>query len=316
MMKLLNLLIVKEGHKGANKMLVTTKCILEKAKQHGFGVAAPNVVSLETVEAVFEAAEESNAPIIIDVAEVHGVEKLGNVVKYYAQKYPEVPVALNLDHGSSFDIAIKAIQEGYTSIMVDRSTLSFEDNISEVKEIVKIAHAVGVSVEAELGHVGQGFEYEKTRNEGLTDPDEASEYVERTGVDMLAVAIGTSHGAYRGVPHIDFGLLEQIVMKVDIPLVLHGGSGTGDQNLRKAVNKGIQKVNLLTDLSNAALEAIKKLITAHGGEAMQESFETGKLIKGPVDLFAVQQSAKEAYKAMLKHYIRLFNSDGRAVFFQ
>ncbi|ADL08605.1 class II fructose-bisphosphate aldolase [Thermosediminibacter oceani] len=293
-------------------MLVSTKVILEKAKQYGFGVAAPNVINMETVEAAFEAASELNAPIIIDVAEPHGVEKLGPIVKYYAEKFSHVIASLHLDHGTSFEIAIKAIKEGYTSIMVDRSTLPFEENVAQVKEIVKIAHAAGVSVEAELGHVGQGYEYEKTRDEGLTKVDEAVEYVKQTGVDMLAVAIGTSHGTYRGLPRIDFELLEKISSAVDVPLVIHGGSGTGDENLKKAVKMGIQKVNLFTDLSNAGLNAMYEYIKNGDIAAEEEDFETGKVVKVPPNLFNAFRSAKEGYKRMLKHYMCLFESDDKA----
>ena len=135
--------------------------------------------------------------------------------------------------------------------MVDRSTLSFEDNVAQVADVVRIAHAVGVSVEAELGHVGQGVEYEATRDAGLTHPEEAAEFVERTGVDCLAVAVGTSHGVYKGTPHLEFDLLSTLASDLEIPLVLHGGSGTGDENLRRAVKTGIQKVNLYTDLGEA-----------------------------------------------------------------
>lgn len=281
-------------------MLVTTKFILDKARNYGFGVAAPNVLNMETTEAVFEAAAELDAPIIIDVAEIHGPEKLGEMVKYFSKKYPDVIAALNLDHSLSFDIAIKAIKQGYTSIMIDRSTLPFEENVAQVQEIVKIAHAVGVSVEAELGHVGQGDEYEKTRDAGLTSPEEAVEYVKRTGVDILAVAVGTSHGIYKGIPHIDFKLLEEISNTVDVPLVLHGGSGTGDENLKKAVKKGIQKINLLTDLSNGALKAVNR-------EMKQDMTE---------DFIAIQKAIKKGYNEVLKYYIKLFGSDGKAKFFK
>lgn len=136
--------------------------------------------------------------------------------------------------------------------------------------------------------------------QGLTDPEEAVEYVKRTGVDMLAVAVGTSHGTYKGVPHIDFKLLEEIRNKVDVPLVLHGGSGTGDENLKKAVKKGIQKINLLTDLSNGALKAVNR-------EIKQEM---------AVDLITIQKAVKKGYNEVLKYYIKLFGSDGKAKFFK
>ena len=151
-----------------------------------------------------------------------------------------VPVAINLDHGATYEDAIDAIAAGFTSIMVDRSSLPYEENVAQVKELVKVAHATGVSVEAELGHVGQGDNYAVDGKQALTDPAEAKKYIEETGIDMLAVAVGTAHGEYIGTPHIDFDRLAAIKEAVgqDFPLVLHGGSGSGDENLAKACTMG------------------------------------------------------------------------------
>jgi len=291
-------------------MLVSMKKLLDDAKAGGYGVAAPNVFNLETVRACFEAADELKAPIIIDGAESMGLENIAFITKHYAGLYPQVEAALNLDHGRNFPAAIRAIRCGYTSVMVDRSTLPFEENIKEVREIVKICHAIDVSVEAELGHVGMGEEYETTRNAGLTKPEQAAEFVERTGIDMLAVAIGTSHGTYKGTPYLDFPLLEEIKKVVSIPLVLHGGSGTGDENLQKAVRMGIQKVNLFTDLSNAGLAATGEVV--HNGNRIETvSFETGEKTSSPVDLRVLTNIGADGYKAKLKHYMKLFGSEGR-----
>ncbi len=292
-------------------MLVSMKTILDKAKEQNYGVAAPNVFNMETIKMAFEAARELKSPIIIDVAEVHGVESCAAITKYYAGLYPDVTVALNLDHGRSFEVAVKAIRHGFTSVMVDRSSLPFEENVAQVKEIVKIAHTVGVSVEAELGHVGQGYEYEQTRDAGLTKPDEAQEFVKQTGLDMLAVAIGTSHGTYKGTPHLDFDLLKKIIELVDVPLVLHGGSGTGDENLKKAVQMGIQKVNLFTDLSNAALESMNYFLQNDGNLDKTLNFESGKVEKIDVDMFNAYRVGAEGYKQKLMHYMRLFGSEGK-----
>ena len=143
--------------------------------------------------------------------------------------------------------------------MVDRSSLPYEDNVAQVKELVKVAHATGVSVEAELGHVGQGDNYAVDGKQMLTDPQEAKKYIEETGIDMLAVAVGTAHGEYVGTPHIDFDRLEEIKKVTGHPLVLHGGSGSGDENLAKACTLGINKVNIYTDLAKAAVKKVKEM---------------------------------------------------------
>lgn len=277
-------------------MMVPMKDILVKAKKENYGVAAPNVFNKESVQAVFEAAHELHAPVIVALHRIMDIETTAHIVRFYEKKYPDVVFALNLDHGESFDEIILGLRNGTSAVMCDRSVLPFEENIKEVQEIVKIAHAVGVSVEAELGHVGQGYEYESTRESGLTRPDEAKEYVERTGVDCLAVSVGTSHGVYKGEPHLEFELLKTLSKEVDVPLVLHGGSGTGDDNLAKAVKCGIQKVNLFTDLNVAA------------SNAMHEAYE-----KDPsLGLLQLGEFAKNGYKEKLMHYMKLFDSEGRA----
>lgn len=291
-------------------MLIHMGKLLQDAKKKGYGVAAPNVWSLNTARVVFEAAEELSAPVIFDVAGVHKLEESADAVKFYEKKFPNVVAALNLDHGGDFEEIITAIRLGYSSVMVDRSTLSFEENVREVSEIVKIAHAVGVSVEAELGHVGQGFEYEATRDAGLTRKEEAVEFVKRTGVDCLAVSVGTSHGTYTGTPKLEFELLKELSELVDVPLVLHGGSGTGDDNLKKAVETGIQKVNLCTDLSNAGLEELKKYL-AIDYDSMKKSGDLGEFGNPSAHMFDMSNAVAEGYKEKLKHYIKLFGGEGR-----
>lgn len=241
-------------------MIISMGEMLNRAKKEGYGVAAPNVFNRETIEASFLAARKLKAPVILDVASVHGIYECADLARFYAARYPEVPAAVNLDHGGPYEDIMKAIHAGFSSVMIDRSTLTYEENVREVKEIVKAAHAVGVSVEAELGHVGQGDEYEQTRDQGLTKLSEAQSYVKETGIDCLAVAVGTSHGVYKGTPHLEFELLSTLSKEIAIPLVLHGGSGTGDENLAKAVKTGIQKVNLNTDLSEAGKNALRKAL--------------------------------------------------------
>ena len=181
---------------------------------------------------------------------------------------------------------------GFTSIMVDRSELPYEDNVAQVSELSKIAHAVGVSVESELGHVGQGSQYAIDRDAALTDPTQAKDFVQRTGVDCLAVAIGTAHGVYTGTPYLDFPLLHKIYREVSVPLVLHGGSGTGDENLAKATREGISKVNLATDLYLGAMHF------CHDQGCSQQR--------------KIYDFLKKGYKDKLIHYMKLFDQCNRA----
>ncbi|MFD1485908.1 ketose-bisphosphate aldolase [Lacticaseibacillus baoqingensis] len=290
-------------------MLMPMRDLLQNAKQGHYGVAAPNVWNRETIEAAFMAADELHAPIILDVGGVHGVYECYDIARFYELRYPQVPFALNLDHGGPYEVVISAIRAGFSSVMIDRSEASFEDNVRETAEIVKIAHACGVSVEAELGHVGQGTEYATTREAGLTHLDEAQEYVERTGIDCLAVSIGTSHGVYKGKPKLEFPLLDTLAEQIDLPLVLHGGSSTGDDNLHNAVVHGIQKVNLNTDLVIAGQEAMKKAydndlqieVPAGNGEFFTKRMNMQQLIAIGAD----------GWKAKLVHYMKLFMSNNQ-----
>ncbi len=291
-------------------MIINMGTLLGKAKKEHYGVAAPNVWSFNTVKAAYEAARELKAPVILDAAGVHKLEETCDAVRFYEKKFPEVTAALNLDHGGAYEEVIRAVRLGFSSVMVDRSELPFEENVREVTEIVKIAHALNVSVEAELGHVGQGCEYEQTREAGLTNKDEAVEYVRRTGADCLAVSVGTSHGPYKGTPKLDFELLAALDKLVEIPLVLHGGSGTGDENLAKAVQTGIQKVNLCTDLSTAGLEAMKAYLGVDY-DSMAKKNELGEFGNPSANMWDGDIAAAAGYKQKLMHYMKLFGSAGR-----
>ncbi|BBB48017.1 fructose-bisphosphate aldolase, class II [Pelolinea submarina] len=190
-----------------------------------------------------------------------------------------------------------AIRAGFTSVMVDRSKLPYEENVAQVKEVVRMAHAVGVSAEAELGHVGIGSNYAVDGVSNFTDPELAKKFVEETQIDALAVAIGTAHGLYKGEPKLQFDLLEQIVNSVDIPLVLHGGSGTGDENLARACRSGINKVNLSTDMKYAALQNLKKVYPIGEGEE---------------NIFGFWRLLQEGFKDALRHYVKVCGSEGKA----
>ncbi len=277
-------------------MLVTMKEILDRAKKDNYGVTAPNVQSEDTVRAVIKVAEKCNSPMIIDVnAFIHpDLPWFVHMIRDLVEKSP-VPFAINLDHGKSYEDIMLGINSGFTSIMVDRSSLSYEDNIAQTKETVKMCRPLNISVEAELGHVGQSEDYSSDVSDHFTKPEEVKKFVEETGIDCLAVAIGTAHGRYHGTPHIDFDLLKQITDVVDIPLVLHGGSGTGDENLRKAVKNGIQKVNLATELVVAGKEELETFI-------QDKNFDKWQLIPSFI----------KGYSDRLEHYVNLFDQENRA----
>ena len=278
-------------------MLVTMAEIMNRARAEGYGVTAPNVQSEDTVRAVIKVAEDLNAPMIIDVnAFIHPDPPwFIQMIRELSELSP-VPIAINLDHGKTYEDVILGIRSGCTSVMVDRSSLSYEENLEQTKEIVKIAKALGISVEAELGHVGMGANYEVDGVSNLTEPDQAAKFIQETGVDCLAVAIGTAHGRYKGTPHIDFERLAQIVEACgDTPLVLHGGSGTGDENLARAVRSGIQKVNLATELVVA------------GKEELVEFFKDPNF-----DKWKLMPTFIKGYSDRLAHYVKLFGQDGKA----
>lgn len=281
-------------------MLVKMGVLLEDAREKGYAVAAPGVHDMQSTEAAFQAAKELRAPIILDVSEHNDMEALADMARFYARRYLEVPAALNLDHGGSFEATVKAVRLGFTSVMIDCSTKPFDENVRMTSEVVKMAHAVDVSVEAELGHVGMGSRYEVDRDAALTVPEEAVEFVKQTAVDCLAVAVGTAHGMYSGTPKLDFKRLAALREVVPVPLVLHGGSSTGDENLARAVKTGICKVNLWSDLMIA------------GTNGMEEFLESGE-VKGLgfKPMSRVYAAGVEAYKEAIKHYIKVFDSAGR-----
>lgn len=288
-------------------MILPMHTLLEDAKKRGYGIAAPNVFNRETIEAAYQAATELRAPVILDVHGVHGVYECAEIARFFDKRYPQVPTALNLDHGGAYELIISAIHAGFSSVMVDRSTCPYGQNAAEVREIVRIAHAVGISVEAELGHVGQGDEYDQTRDAGLTRPEEAVRYIEETGADCLAVAVGTSHGMYKGTPKIDFDLLDVLTREVPVPLVLHGGSGTGDDNLQNAIRHGIQKINLNTDLNEGGLARVKAAcaedfrIPAPG--KVKDEMSTRRM-----NFQQLIMCGAEGWKESLKYYMELFGS--------
>lgn len=237
---------------------VTMKEIVDRAYKEHFGVPAVSGFDELSVRAAIEAAEETNSPLIMISGNrsTHDAVFFGNMVAEIANK-ASVPVAACLDHSPSFEDAILGLRGGYSAIMIDRSSLPYEENMTQVKELTRIAHAIGVTVEAELGHVGSGSNYEVDGSSALTVPAEAKKFIEETGIDCLAVAVGTAHGAYKGTPVIRFDLLKEIDAACKTPLVLHGGSGSGDENINTACTLGITKVNIANDLFRAAINAVE-----------------------------------------------------------
>ena len=244
--------------------LVTTKQLLLDAQKGGYAVGAFNVENMEMVQAVVAAAEELRSPVIMQTTP--STVKYANLNYFYenvkvAAQESSVPVVIHLDHGNSFELAMQAYRTGYTSIMIDGSHEGFEDNIALTSAVVKACHPGEVPIEAELGKVG-GKEDDLDGGEGdpYTNPQEAAEFVERTGIDSLAVAIGTAHGVYKGVPKLDFSRLSEIRKAVSIPLVLHGTSGVPDEDVAECIKRGICKVNDATDLRIAFTKGINQVL--------------------------------------------------------
>lgn len=281
-------------------MRVPMAAMLQSAKEGHYGCPAPNVFSWGQVEICFKLSETHKAPIVIDMAPIPPLmEPIAEAVRYYDRKYPNALVTLNLDHGLRYEDCMMALRYGFDSVMIDMSSKPFEENIRQTAEVARVAHTMGASVEAELGHVGYTaghavFAAEESR---YTDPAQAKEFVERSGVDCLAVSIGTCHGVYAGgTPHLNFELLQTLRNDVNVPLVLHGGSSTGDENLKKAVSLGIQKVNLCSDLENRGYETLQETIQGITGRYPSCMEVLGGMYAG--------------YEEMLEHYLLLFGGIG------
>jgi fructose-bisphosphate aldolase class II len=307
-----------------NKVLVTNKDLMVPARKNGYAVAAFNVQNLESVKAVVEAAIEEKSPVILQITpsviKYAGLSYITSIVKTAGQE-ASIPLSMHLDHGEDYDTAIKCVNAGFTSVMIDGSFLKFDENVAVSKRVVDVAHKKGVSVEAELGKLA-GVEERSVEEKDaiLTDPQTAVEFVEKTGVDTLAVAIGTSHGAYKfkSQAKLDLERLKTISQKVSIPLVLHGASsvpvwivekatkygaaldgakGVSEDQLQKAITFGIAKINIDTDLRLAFTATVREVLTNSPKE-----FDPRKIL-GP---------AKDAMKEVAKGKMRLFGSSGKA----
>lgn len=244
-------------------MLVNLNDVLRPAQQGHYAVGLFNTTDTDMLQAAIEAAEEMRAPIIIGTAEVllpYGELQLIAPSVIAAAKRARVPVVVHYDHGLTFDRCMEALRLGFSSVMYDASAKPYAQNIQETREIVRIAHAFGATVEGEIGHVGSADGSDPAGEDRYTTLQEATDYLRDTGVDALAIAIGTAHGAYKTAPKLSFDRLAQIRTAVDAPLVLHGGSGLSDDDFRRAVQGGIAKVNIFTDLCLAGMAAQKQAV--------------------------------------------------------
>ncbi len=285
-------------------MLVNLNDVLLPARRGRYAVGLFNAVNLELARGVFAAAERNRSPVIVGTAEVllpfGPLEELAWLLVPMAKR-ANVPVVVHFDHGLTGERCLEALRLGFSSIMYDCSTDEYEENIRKTREMASIAHAAGATIEAELGHVGdaegslEGIPGSETAEVLYTDPEEARDFVERTGVDALAIAVGTAHGHYRAKPQLDFDRIARIAAVVPVPLVLHGGSGLSDDDFRKTIARGISKVNVFTDINAAAAVAAQ-----------------GALASGRNALTDLVQPEVDAVEAAVAEKMRLFGSTGKA----
>lgn len=281
--------------------LVPMTAFIEDSKKHKYAVGQFNLNNLEFTQAITEAAMEEKSPVIFGVSEgamrYMGLDYTVAMAKAAAER-AGVPVALHLDHGSSFEVVMKCIQAGFSSVMFDGSHYPLEENIRLTKQVVEAAHAVGVSVEGELGTIG-GVEDDLSVDDedaALAKPEEAIRFWEETKVDYMAIAVGTAHGMYKGEPKIRFDIIEKVASNIGAPIVLHGGSGVPDEAIKKAISLGVGKINVNTENQVACTETIRKIL----GEK-PDLIDPRKYL-GP---------AREAIKEVVKGKMRLFGSSNR-----
>jgi len=281
--------------------LVPVAELLAQAEAGGYAVGAFNANNMEIVQAIAIAAEKERAPVIMQASQgaikYAGLDYIIGLVKIAAEN-TRVPIALHLDHGTSFEQVVRCIRGGFSSVMYDGSALPLEDNIRITRKVLEIARPIGVSVEAELGKIG-GTEDDISVKESLfTDPGEAEIFVRETGVDALAIAIGTAHGQYKGEPKLDFARLEEIRKRVKVPIVLHGSSGVPDESITRAISLGVRKVNIDTNIREAFVFRLREEINRN-----PEEIDPRKLL-GP---------GRDAAVELIREKIRLFGSAGKAV---
>lgn len=283
-------------------MLVSLNEILPAAQEQGVAVGAFNTPNLESLRAVIAAAEELNVPVIVSHAELHDammpIEIIGRIMVAAARE-AKVPVCVHLDHGKSYGLLMRAMRLGFTSVMYDGSDLPFAQNIENTCEVVKVAKALGVTVEAELGMIlrpeGGGDAKDGPTDPSVfyTDPDAAADFVAKTRIDALAIAFGTAHGIYAAKPVLDFDRIRRVREKVSLPLVMHGGSGVGEAGFRTAIRNGISKINYYTYMAAAGGEAVRQTVAASNG--------------GHVFYHDIAQAATQGMKADVLAAMRIFS---------
>jgi fructose-bisphosphate aldolase class II len=282
--------------------LVPVTDLLLKAEQEGYAVGAFNANNMEIVQAILAAAEQEESPVIMQASQgaisYAGLDFITGMVRLAAES-SQVPVALHLDHGTDFDQVVRCIRSGFSSVMYDGSKLPLEENIAITRKVLDMARPIGVSVEAELGKIG-GTEdnvHVSEKEAMYTDPEEARYFVEQTGVESLAIAIGTAHGQYQGDPVLDFERLATIKSLVKVPIVLHGSSGVSDESIRRAIALGVRKINIDTNIREAFVGEMRRVMAEKPKEI------DPRKILGP---------AREAATAIIREKIRLFGSSGKA----
>lgn len=282
--------------------LVPMTAFLEDAKKNKYAVGQFNLNNLEFTQAITEAAKAEKSPVIFGVSEgamkYMGIEYTVAMARAAAES-AGIPIALHLDHGSSFEVVLKCIRAGFSSVMFDGSHHPFEENIRLTKQVVEAAHAVGVSIEGELGTIG-GVEDDldvAEEDAALAKPEEAIRFWQETKVDYMAIAVGTAHGMYKGEPKIHFNIIEEVAKNIEAPIVLHGGSGVPDEAIREAIKRGVGKINVNTENQVACTETIRKILAEKPNEIDPRKY------LGP---------AREAIKQTVIEKIRLFGSSNRA----
>ncbi|MDN6640566.1 MAG: class II fructose-bisphosphate aldolase [Tetragenococcus sp.] len=274
-------------------MLVNSKKVLLDAKKENFAVPATNFIDLDTARTYVSVAQKRGLPLMLAYAQSHremiSIEEAALIGKFLA-KESDVPIVLHLDHGEDTDFIFRAIELGFTSVMIDASSESFKDNIAITRKVVDYAHQFDVTVEAELGHVGSNdFSESPTITDSIyTEVEDVLEFVDQTGVDSLAISIGTAHGIYKAAPKINFDRLEEIDQMTEVPLVLHGGSSSGDANLNRCATHGISKVNIFSDFINDAFAAISD--------------------QHPKDYLELKTMANQTMQEVLNHYYDVFET--------
>ncbi|AYV67986.1 fructose-bisphosphate aldolase [Niallia circulans] len=283
-------------------MYVSMKGMLARANQGKYAVMAINCFNLETAKAVIEAAQELRAPIIVDLLQDHLMQHFGS--KLLTRPIIEmanaasVEVAINLDHGQDVGFVKRCLRDGFSSVMMDASRYPIDENIRITKEMVEFAQSYDASVEGEIGNIGSVSRNQMTDDEMYTNPDLSIRYAKETGIDALAISYGSSHGDYPDgyIPAFRFDILEKIKGETGIPLVLHGGSGCGEENIRKSISLGINKINVGSDFFKAQINSIKK-----------------NMVGNEIDYFDVIHQTIKAGKDLVKYYIELAGSEGKSL---